>query len=189
MTYKESVEQMNELRRNILDIRKKIRGIQAGIEPEEVEDYELSGPDGSIRLSQLFGDHDTLILIHNMGAGCLYCTLWADGFNGAHEHLGNRAAFVVSSPDAPESQKEFAASRGWGFRMVSHQGTSFAEDMGYTGEHGFEPGVSVFRKDGNRVLRVSDTSLGPGDDFCSVWHFFDMIPEGPNGWAPKYRYS
>ena len=121
-----------------------------------------------------------------MGAGCVFCTLWADGFNGVYEHLANRAAFAVSTPDrSPEAQHRFAAGRGWRFPMVSHQGTNFAADMGYRSESGgFMPGVSVFRRDGDRITRVGDTALGPGDDFCSVWHFLDLLPEGANGWRP-----
>src|SRR5213595_1729644 len=47
------------------------------------QDYAFSGPNNSQdRLSELFGKHEDLILIHNMGAGCMYCTMWADGLNG-----------------------------------------------------------------------------------------------------------
>jgi hypothetical protein len=31
--------------------------------------------------------------------------------------------------------------------------------------------------------------LVPGDDFATIWHFFDLIPEGAGGWSPKYKYS
>ena len=57
--------------------------------------------------------------------------MWADGFNGVYEHLASRAAFVVASPNPVETQKQFAASRGWRFPMVSYEGSPFAEDMGY----------------------------------------------------------
>ena len=74
--------------------------------------------------------------------------------------------------------------------MVSHQGTDFAEKLGYRGEQGgWMPGISVFKKDGARILRVSDQRLEPGDDLCAVWHFFDMIPEGPAGWRAKFSYQ
>ena len=33
---------------------------------------------------------DDLVVIHNMGASCAYCTLWGDGFNGVYEHLANK---------------------------------------------------------------------------------------------------
>jgi predicted dithiol-disulfide oxidoreductase (DUF899 family) len=63
---------------------------------------------GSVQLSDLFGEHEDLIVIHNMGVSCPYCTLWADGFNGLIRHLEDRAAFVMVSPDPPDIQKEFA---------------------------------------------------------------------------------
>ncbi len=29
---------------------------------------------------------------------------------------------------------------------------------------------------------------GAGDAFCSVWHFFDMLPGGAGDWAPQFKY-
>jgi predicted dithiol-disulfide oxidoreductase (DUF899 family) len=190
MSYRDTTAQLAGFRREIAALRDKMRTLQAEVEPEEVADYQLTGRDGPVRLSALFGDKDTLFVIHNMGKSCPNCTMWADGFNGVLPHLENRAAFVVTSPDDPETQAAFAASRGWRFRMLSHRGTDFAADMGYRSEaEGWLPGVSVFRKEGGRILRVSDQRLGPGDDLCSVWHLFDMIPEGPAGWRAKFTYN
>ncbi len=162
MRYDDASERLQECRDRIAELRKEMRGVQEQIEPEEVEDYALTARDGSsARLSELFGDHD---------------------------HLESRAAFVVSSPDAPEPQRDFAEGRGWRFRMVSHAGTSFAQDMGYRREDRWWPGVSVFQRDGGRILRVGDTQFGPGDDFCGVWHLLDLLPKGPEGWQPRFRY-
>lgn len=87
---------------------------------EQVKNYEFLGQQNQkIRLSELFGNKKDLILIHNMGNSCPYCTMWADGFNGLLQHLQDRAAFVVSSPDDPMTQKDFASSRGWKFKMIS----------------------------------------------------------------------
>jgi predicted dithiol-disulfide oxidoreductase (DUF899 family) len=189
MSYKTTAKKMAEYRQQIAELRKKIRKAQASVEPEEVQDYNFTGVDGSIRLSELFGDKDDLFVIHNMGSSCPYCTLWADGYNGIYDHLANRAAFVVSSPDPPAKQKKFAAGRGWRFPMVSHEGTTFAQDMGYRSRNGWMPGISVFKRDRDRILRVSDTGFGPGDDFCALWHIFDLLPEGAGDWQPKYRYA
>lgn len=189
MTYAERRLELNNFRRQIAELRTNIRELQSHIESEPVADYEFREGDKTVHLRELFGEHDTLFVVHNMGKACPYCTLWADGMNGVLPHLENRAAFVLSSPDSAETQQAFAKERGWSFRMVSHAGTSFAEDMGYTSEHGFEPGVSVFRRTADGIVRVSDTSFGPGDDFCLVWPLFDMIPEGPDGWQPRYQYS
>jgi predicted dithiol-disulfide oxidoreductase (DUF899 family) len=190
MTYKQTSEQLARYRRQIADLRKELRAAQAAVEPEEVKDYTFQKADGgTARLSELFGDKDTLLVIHNMGAGCPYCTLWADGFNGVYDHLRNRAAFVLSSPDAPAQQQKFAAGRGWRFPMISYEGTSFGEDMGYRVDGQARPGVSVLRRRDRKILRVADTGFEPGDDFCSVWHLFDLIPEGAAGWQPKFEYA
>lgn len=184
MRYEQASREIDSYRQQIGDLRKKMREVQTSIEPEPVEDYTFKTVSGRVRLSELFGDSEHLFVIHNMGASCPYCTLWADGFNGVAAHLQDRAAFVVSSPDAPEEQKKFADGRGWRFRMVSHQGTDFAKDMGYKAEDHWMPGVSVFNQRDGQLTRVSDAHFGPGDDFCAVWHLFDLIPEGADGWQP-----
>jgi predicted dithiol-disulfide oxidoreductase (DUF899 family) len=190
MAYKDTIAKLAEHRHQIAALRQKMRALQAGIEPQEVEDYRLATSAGPVRLSALFAGKPDLIVIHNMGRSCPHCTLWADGFNGVYHHLADRAAFVVSSPDPPELQQKFAADRGWRFPMVSHAGTSFAADMGYRAKDGgWLPGISVFRRDGARVLRVSDAPFSPGDDFCAVWHFLDLFPEGAGEWEPKFRYA
>jgi predicted dithiol-disulfide oxidoreductase (DUF899 family) len=189
MSYKDTSAKLEEYRRQIADLRRKMREAQVATEPEPVKDYAFQRVGGTVKLSELFGDKDTLIVVHNMGTSCSYCTLWADGFNGVFEHLRNRAAFVVSSPDPPEQQQAFAASRGWRFPMMSVVGSTFAQDMGYWHDERAMPGISVFKREGDKIMRVADTSFEPGDDFCTVWHVFDLIPEGPAGWKPKFRYA
>lgn len=190
MSYRDDTAKLAAYRQQIAELRKKMREIQASITPEPVQDYAFEAPQGRVQMSSLFGDKDTLIVIHNMGTGCVACTMWADGFNGVFPHLQDRAAFVVSSPDEPAKQQRFAADRGWRFPMVSHQGTSFAADMGYIRDGGkMMPGLSVFKRKGGEIMRVADTRFHPGDDFCNVWHILDMFPEGADGWMPKYRYA
>jgi peroxiredoxin len=131
MKYAAATQKLTAFRQQIADIRQQMRKVQAEVEPQQVANYEFRVPDGIVTLTELFGDHEDLMVVHNMGVSCPGCTLWADGYNGIHQHVTSRAAFVVSSPDAPEVQQKFAASRGWVFPMVSHMGNSFAEDMGY----------------------------------------------------------
>ena len=175
--------------------QQRLKELRKQAPPEPVQDYELHGPDGPIRLSQVFGDKSDLILIHNMGSGCPYCTMWADGFNGVIHHLEDRSAFVVVSPDSVETQQQLRQKRGWRFRMYSAQGSSLFKDMGFESEdehYGSNamPGVSVFHKsaDGS-IVRVASDFLGPGDAYCSVWHLFDLLRDGVGDWEANFDYS
>ena len=189
MKYADANAKVADYQRQITDIRKKIDETRAATEPQRVMDYEFKSPAGPVRLAQLFGVHEDLIVIHNMGTSCNACTMWADGYQGIHHHVIARTAFVVSSPDSPEIQQKFAASRSWTFSMVSHQGTTFAADMGYRSALGnWRPGISVFKRDGKNIVRVSDAGLQPHDDFCTVYHLFDLLPGGVGDWSPKLRY-
>jgi hypothetical protein len=52
------------------------------------------------------------------------------------------------------------------------------------------PGVSVFRKtDDGKITRVSKAKFGPGDNYCSIWDFFDLLPEGAANFQAKFSYS
>jgi predicted dithiol-disulfide oxidoreductase (DUF899 family) len=73
--------------------------------------------------------------------------------------------------------------------MVSDPEKRFAAAMGYIEDGALLPGVSVFKKRNGGVVRVSDARFSPGDDFCSLWHFFELIPEGRDGWAPRFSYA
>ena len=182
-------EKVRSYEKQIQDLRRQMHETLRAGEPEPVQDYELATVEGTARLSDLFDGKDDLLVIHNMGRGCSYCTLWADGYNGLVPHLESRAGFVVTSPDDPATQRAFAESRGWRFRMASHAGTSFAADMGFRGEHGFLPGVSAFQRRGDGIVRVSDRALGPYDEFCALWHFLDLLPEGAANWRPRFSYA
>jgi len=72
-------------------------------------------------LTNLMGDNKQMMVIHNMGKSCVYCTLWADGFSGVFEHMKNRIPTIFVSPDDPATQKEFAESRGWNFDSQVYQ--------------------------------------------------------------------
>jgi predicted dithiol-disulfide oxidoreductase (DUF899 family) len=194
MSDRETTAKLARYRQQIAELRTKIREAEAAVEPEEVRDYALATVEKPVLLSQLFGGKDDFFVIHNMGSKCPNCTLWADGFNGIYDHLANRAGFVVSSPDPPALQQQFAASRGWRFPMASHQGTSFAADMGYRADGGsWLPGISVFKRDTTtgrgRILRVSNAGFSPGDDFCTLWHIFDLLPGGAGDWKAKFAYT
>lgn len=190
MKYTDGMERIAGLRARIAELREEMRQVQDDMAPQPVEDYVFATRQGSVSLSELFGDKNDLFVIHNMGAGCAYCTLWADGYNGVYRQLASRAAFVVSSPDTPAQQQRLAEARGWRFPMVSHRGTDFAADMGYADDRGrLSPGVSVFRRQGETILRVSEAGFQPYDDFCIVWHLMALLPGGSAEWKPEPAFA
>jgi predicted dithiol-disulfide oxidoreductase (DUF899 family) len=68
----------------------------------EDRNHTLTTIEGEVSLLDMFGVRDKLLLIHNMGQGCRYCTLWADGFNGFLPHLESIMSVVLVSKDPPE---------------------------------------------------------------------------------------
>lgn len=177
-------EELQAIRQKMAELNKQLCG-------ETVKEYTLKDRDNNpVLLSSLFGDKDDLIIVHNMGKNCVYCTLWADGFNGVWRHLADRAGFVVVSYDDPATMKEFAESRDWQFPILSNDGTSFALDMGFADTEGNpHPGMSTFhRESDSSIKRVARAPFGPGDDFCAVWHMFDLLKDGVDGWGPKFSY-
>lgn len=186
-----TIEQLHqeivERRQKIVDLLKK----QA--QPIEKHYKLFDWENLPVALKDLFGDKDDLILVHNMGKRCVYCTLWADGINGFHKHIESRASFAVVTPDPTEVQKEFATSRGWTFKMLSDKDHTFSIDMGFgkikDGKYYALPGYSTFHreKDGT-VKRYGYDEFGPGDLYAPIWHMFELLPEGAEGWEPQYSY-
>lgn len=184
-------DEIARLTKDVEAAKAKLREAVRRATPEPVEDFELKRPDGSpVRLGALFAGKPDLIVWHNMGRKCVYCTLWADGLRGLAEHLMNRAGFALSSPDAPAVLKEFSEGRGWNFPRVSVAGTGFLRALKMCDEKGEPwPGISAFRMEGGRIVRTGYTYFGPGDDFCAVWPALDLLKDGIGGWEPKYAYK
>ncbi len=182
-------ETLERLYMDVVNAKKRL--VEASRTHEVIEDYTLQNSDGIIKLSALFGDKPDLLLIHNMGKRCSYCTLWADGFIGLYPHLSDRAAFVLTSPDDVATQIEFATSRDWPFPLASVKDSPLPKDLGFEPEPGKHwPGFSALhRQEDGTIIRTGRTHFGPGDDFCAVWPMLDLLKDGPNGWEPKYAYG
>ena len=184
-------DEIEELEEEVTAAKKRLREARQHRSPEPVQDYELVDSDGGrLWLSDLFGAKDDLIVVHNVGTDCVYCTLWADGFTGLVPHLEDRAAFAVISHDTFAAQRRFAKGRGWNFKMVSAHGTDFAHAIGFENDDGFQPGVSTFRRHSDgQIYRIAKSRFLPGDEFCSIWSFLDLLDGGAKGWEPGYEYS
>jgi len=185
--------EIERLEEELMEGRKRIERLRARLPREDVADFELLGWNGAVRLSEAFSGHDELLVVHNMGSACSYCTLWADGFNGILTHLESRAGFVVVSADGIDIQQSFAKQRGWRFRMLSDPSGAFTTAMGFIrresgGGHQW-PGVSgLWRTPTGAIVRTGRSSFGPGDLFCPAWHLFGLLKNGSEGWEPCHAY-
>jgi predicted dithiol-disulfide oxidoreductase (DUF899 family) len=162
---------------------------------KSVKNYSfVSSRNEQITLMDLFGNQRDLIIIHNMGKSCRYCTLWADGINGMLPHIESRTAIALVNGDAPEVQKEFAESRGWKYAMMHDSDGSFTDDMGFSvmreGKRHLMPGFSTFYKNDDGVIqRIGADGFGPGDVYMPVFPMFDMLKDGVSDWQPQYSYQ
>ncbi len=178
---------LSEARTKLVEALRRHAG---SIKPE----YRFSeGDRNNVALSELFLDRQDLLVIHNMGRKCRYCTLWADGINGILPHLESRTAVVLVNSDPPTIQRLFAEERGWKIRMVQDAEGTFTRDMKFEvdedGDRFLLPGVSAFhRNDDGTIVHVASDTFGPGDVYMPLFPLFELLNDGAANWQPQYTY-
>lgn len=157
-------------------------------QPAPIDHYAFETCDGSVSLLDLFGAHERMLVIHNMGQGCRYCTLWGDGFNGFVPHLESALSLVVVSKDPPEVQRNFANSRGWRFRLASHGGGAYIKEQSAQAGSSNMPGAVVYERRGADIFRLNSCVFGPGDQYCAMWSLLGLAGLGEAEWSPQFNY-
>ena len=154
------------------------------------QDYTFRTATGTVELSACFEGKRDLILIHNMGVCCSWCTMWADAFNGVQAHLRNRAGLLLLSPDDPEVVEEFSRTRGWKFPVASAKGSGFTNALDFGTDDEPWPGLSTFYKnDEDQIEWVSSECFGDFDLFSPVWHMIGRLKHGVGDWEPEISYQ
>jgi predicted dithiol-disulfide oxidoreductase (DUF899 family) len=180
--------EIQKLEDEIGELSQKLLKARRAAPLQEIKNYTLHDLTGEVSLAELFAGKEKMIVIHNMGQGCRYCTLWADGFNSFVPHLEDKFSLVLMSKDAPELQRKFANSRGWRFRMVSHSGGEYIKEQTVTAGKDNDAGIVYYEKKGDKIFRKTSSKFGPGDQFCSMWHILSMAGFGEEEWTPQYNY-
>jgi len=140
-----------------------------------------------VRLSELFGEHSTLLLYSYMfgpekDLPCPGCTHLIDSFDGAARHLTQRASFYIVSRSPIARLAAWAHERGWDhLNLLSTAGNDYPDHYyGNTAsltpamraERGYqpdqdrdEPMLNVFRKDGDTIRHFwgSELVFAPDD--------------------------
>lgn len=181
-------QEIQSLEQEIFSLTQKLHGLYAEHEQGPVPNYTFYTQNGDTSLAALFGDNDKLLMIHNMGQGCRYCTLWADSFNGLLPHLEDAMSVVLVSKDDPETQRRFANSRGWGFRLASHRGSNYLAEQSAIPGAGNYPGAVVYIKQGDEIVRKNSCAFGPGDLYCSQWNLLALAGLTEADWTPQFNY-
>ena len=202
----------NELLRAEMDLRTHVERVAAlrrklPLGGEVREDYTFEGADGPVKLSELFGKHDTLVLYNfmygpRMKEACPMCTAMLDSLNGAAEHLGQRVGVAVVAKSPIDRIQNFARERGWDqMRLVSSADNSFNRDyQGETANGDQMPMLHVFTRRNGKIHHFwGSEMLFPSamrgqnsrhiDMIWPLWNVLDLVPAGRgNDWIPSLSY-
>ncbi|MCF7827138.1 MAG: DUF899 family protein [Candidatus Marinimicrobia bacterium] len=176
------------IEQQIYELNARLTVLRKANPKQKVPNYTFNTLEGKATLLDLFGDSDKLLVIHNMGQGCRYCMLWADGFNGFLPHLESAMSVVLVSKDSPDLQRQYANSWGWRFRLASHGGGVYIREQTVTEDGLNAPGAVYYERVGDNIFRKNSAEFGPGDIFCSMWGLLGLAGMGDADWTPQYHY-
>lgn len=166
--------------------------------------YVFDGPNGKESLADLFGEKSQLIVYHFMfgpgwGDGCPHCSFWADHYDGANLHIGQRDTALVVISRAPLKEiMPFKERMGWKFKWLSSNGSDFNFDfhVSFTPEqlkngtaiYNYRPldmdidereGASAFYKDQDGVVYHTYSTYERGIDLLNTtYNFIDLTAKG-----------
>jgi predicted dithiol-disulfide oxidoreductase (DUF899 family) len=195
-----------ELRRHIERAAALRRALPPG--GELPRDYRFDGENGAATLTQMFGDHDTLITYNWMFGPkrerpCPMCTSLLSALDGEMPDILQRVAFAVIARGPIERLVAFKKERGWRYlRVYSSGSNSFNRD--YANEDpdaGDNPAFNVFTRSGGTLRHFWGDEMGPqtadpgqdprgAPDPMPLWAMLDLTPGGRGtDWYPKLEYA
>jgi predicted dithiol-disulfide oxidoreductase (DUF899 family) len=193
-----------ELRRHIERVAALRRTLPLG--GEIPEDFAFEGHNGTVRLSQIFGDKDTLV-IYSMMFGpqreqaCPMCTAMLTSWEGTARNLRERVALAVTARSSIERLLDFKLERGWK-NLQFYSDTKGDYTRAYvSAEDGDMPGLSVFTRSDGTIRHfwsgeMSGEMADPGQDprgapdLDPLWTILDLTPAGRGSvWYPNLEYT
>jgi predicted dithiol-disulfide oxidoreductase (DUF899 family) len=193
-----------ELRRNIERVAALRRTLPLG--GAIPEDYRFESETGTARLSDLFGDKQTLVVYSMMfgpqrKSACPMCTAMLTSWDGAARNLRECVAIAVTARSPIKRFLEFKKERGWQ-NLPLYSDTKGDYTRAYVNaEDGDVPGLNIFvRRDGAIhhfwAGEMSGDMADPGQDprgapdLDPLWTILDLSPEGRGAdWYPKLEYT
>ena len=166
----------------------------------ELPDHTLIGPDGPIRLVDVFDGRSQLIVYNHMWSDgaewqCGGCT----GLTSQYVRLGALdnydARFVIVTNGPIDEALAYKAKVGNTMDWYSSSESSFGADVGAPPGAGFA--VNVFLRDGDTVYRTWHTDGRGTEQLSYTFALIDILPWGrqeewqdsPDGWPQSPTYS
>ena len=195
-----------ELRRHIERVAAQRRALPPG--GEVPQDYAFVGEDGQqVRLSEMFGEHDTLITYIWMygperARPCPMCTSLVGALDIPSRDITQRVSLAIIGRSPIARQLAFKRERGWrNLKFYETVGDDFPRDYRGLSPDGEDwPSLNVFTKVDGVVRRfwgseLSGETADPGQDPrdapdpTPLWNILDLTPAGrPADWYPKLTY-
>jgi predicted dithiol-disulfide oxidoreductase (DUF899 family) len=196
-----------ELRRHIERVAEMRRALPIG--GEVTGDYRFIDENGAeLGLSELFGEHDTLIAYTWMFGPqrerpCPMCTSLLGAVAAAADDLMQNVAIAAIARSPVERQIAFKLERGWGsLPMFATIGDEFATAYGGLTPDGMEvPALNIFARRGSGLYHfwggeMTGETADPGQDprgapdISALWTLLDLTPRGRDPhWYPKLNYA
>lgn len=148
------------------------------------KEYIFAGPDGQVKLADLFDGRRQLIIYHFMfdpswDGGCPGCTNLVDNLpaNLARIQASDTSLVLVSR--APlEKLESYKQRRNWTVPWFSSYGSDFNYDFGATDDKGEIQGISVFLREGNDIFHTYSTGQRGVDILLNTYNYLDLTPLG-----------
>jgi predicted dithiol-disulfide oxidoreductase (DUF899 family) len=192
-----------ELRRHIERVAALRRALPLG--GPVPEDYTFEGHNGAVRLSQLFGDKDALV-VYSMMFGperekaCPMCTAMLTSWDGTARNLRERAALAVTARSPIGRLLDFKEERGWKNLPLYSDAKGDYTRAYVSADDGDVPGLTIFTRTNGAVRHfwsgeMSGEMADPGQDprgapdLDPLWTILDLTPAGRGtNWYPKLEY-
>ena len=193
-----------ELRRHIERVAQQRRALPPG--GEVSKEYSFDGPTGSVSLSDLFGDKDTLVIYSFMygpdrAEGCPMCTSQMSSWDGNANDIEQRAAFVMTARSPIARILQWREERGWrNLQLYSDSSGEYTRDY-VSAEDDDMPAYNVFTRHSGSIRHFWSSEGGPetadpgqdphdAPDMSPLWTILDTTPEGRGtDWYPKLQYD
>jgi len=169
------------------------------------EDYAFEGYGGAVRISQLFGDKDTLVLYSMMFGpqrerACPMCTAMLTSWDGTARNLRERVALAVTARSPIERLLDFKRERSWqNLQIYSDTKGDYTRSY-VNADDGDVPALNIFTRSDGTIRHfwggeMSDEMADPGQDprgapdLDVLWTILDLTPAGRGSWYPKLEYA